>query len=52
MGDHTIDNHYQDTNVTNDKLCEAVEEGELRLCGRIESSECDLRWLLKKECDV
>ena len=38
MGDHTIDNHYQDTNVTNDKLCEAVEEGELWHCGGIESS--------------
>jgi len=39
MGDHTIDNHHQDTNLANDKLCEAVEESELQHCGGIESSE-------------
>jgi len=48
MGDHTI----VDTNLATDKLREAVEEGELRHCGGIESSECDLRWLRKEECDV
>ena len=34
MGDHRI----EDANLANDKLCEAVEEGELRHSGGIESS--------------
>jgi len=35
MADHTI----EDANLAKDKLCEAVEEGELWHCGEIESSE-------------
>jgi len=35
MGDQRI----EDANLANDNLCEAVEEGELRHCGGIESSE-------------
>ena len=35
MGDHTI----QDANLANDKLCEAVEEGELQHDGGNVNSE-------------
>jgi len=35
MGDHTIEN----INLANDKVCIAVEEGELPHCDGIESSE-------------
>jgi len=33
------DQKIEDANLANDKLCEAVEEGELRYGGGIESSE-------------
>jgi len=32
------DQRIEHANLANDKLCEAVEEGELRHCGGIESS--------------
>ena len=38
MGDHTI----EDANLVNDKLCEAVEENELRHRGGIESRRVSL----------
>jgi len=48
MGDQTIEN----TNLANDKLCEAVEEGEPWHCGGKKVAKSELKRLRKAECDV
>jgi len=48
MGDHTI----EDANLANDKLYEAVEEGELGMMVGMKIAKSELRRLRKTDCNM
>jgi len=48
MGDHTI----EDANLANDKLYEAVEEGELGMVVGMKIAKSELRRLRKTDCNM